>query len=218
MDTLFQLLDSAADGAFVIDDEQRIIYWNNAAQKILGYSPDDVIGHPCYTVLRGCDEKGQILCHLDCNIALLALEGQPVSSYDVATRTKTGEMRWINVSILSLQTTNGSRQMVVHLFRDATQTKQNEQFIHQMFDTVERWQRVAMPEASRSNIQDLTEREKEVLTLLAQGHSTAKIAKLLSISSATVRNHIQNILHKLDVHSRVEAVAYAFEHGLIHNT
>jgi two-component system nitrate/nitrite response regulator NarL len=63
--------------------------------------------------------------------------------------------------------------------------------------------------------QDLTDREREVLSLLAQGHSTREIAQALSISYSTARNHIQNILHKLNVHSRLEAVAYAYEHGLV---
>ncbi len=63
--------------------------------------------------------------------------------------------------------------------------------------------------------QDLTDREREVLSLLAQGLSTRDIAQTLSISPSTARNHIQNILHKLNVHSRLEAVAYAFEHGLV---
>jgi two-component system nitrate/nitrite response regulator NarL len=50
---------------------------------------------------------------------------------------------------------------------------------------------------------------------LARGHSTRAIAAALSLSPSTVRNHIQGILTKLHVHSRVEAVAYALEHGLV---
>jgi DNA-binding NarL/FixJ family response regulator len=63
--------------------------------------------------------------------------------------------------------------------------------------------------------QELTDREREVLSLLAQGLNTPDIAQSLSISSSTVRNHVQNILHKLQVHSRLEAVAYALKHGLV---
>ena len=71
------------------------------------------------------------------------------------------------------------------------------------------------PQKSESQLDILTDREREVLSLLAQGHITRDIAQSLSISNSTTRNHIQNILHKLNVHSRLEAVAYAYEHGLV---
>lgn len=52
----------------------------------------------------------------------------------------------------------------------------------------------------------LSRREQEVLALLARGAGTERIAGELFISPTTVRNHIENILHKLRVHSRLEAI------------
>jgi DNA-binding NarL/FixJ family response regulator len=60
----------------------------------------------------------------------------------------------------------------------------------------------------------LTNREREVLKLLARGLTQAKIAEQLFISPKTVGGHIQRILEKLGVHSRAQAVALAHEHGL----
>jgi two-component system nitrate/nitrite response regulator NarL len=60
----------------------------------------------------------------------------------------------------------------------------------------------------------LTTREREVLLLLARGDSQSAIAANLGISSKTVGNHLQNILAKLGVHSRAEAVALAYRHGM----
>ena len=62
---------------------------------------------------------------------------------------------------------------------------------------------------------ELTAREKEILRSLAEGLSTAAIARKLFIAPVTVRNHVQNLLHKLDVHSKLAAVVYAYQHGLI---
>ncbi len=62
---------------------------------------------------------------------------------------------------------------------------------------------------------DLTPRERQVLDLLGQGESKEAIARALSVSTNTVRNHIQNILSKLGAHSRLEAVATAIREGLI---
>ncbi len=61
----------------------------------------------------------------------------------------------------------------------------------------------------------LTGREQQVLQLLADGLSQDEIAKELFISPKTVGTHIQRILAKLGVHSRTEAVALAFRHGLV---
>jgi DNA-binding NarL/FixJ family response regulator len=64
---------------------------------------------------------------------------------------------------------------------------------------------------------DLTSREREVLALLAEGHSQARIASALSVSPRTVGKHIEHILRKLDVHTRTQAVAFALRTGLVEN-
>ena len=61
----------------------------------------------------------------------------------------------------------------------------------------------------------LTDREMEVLTLVAQGMNNRDIAKELFISENTVKNHIRNILEKLHLHSRMEAVVYAVREKLL---
>lgn len=220
MNNLFQILAHTADGAFVIDEDHTIIYWNEAAQEILGYTSDEVVGQSCYDILRGQDDKGRLICRYHCSVVMTALKGGVVTDYDTCTHTKAGEERWINVSIIIVPASNNDTPpLIVHLFRDATQKKKNEQFINQILNATEHLRETATPTvtppAAQPNAQDLTEREHEILSLLAQGSSTPDIARSLSISSFTVRNHVQNILHKLQVHSRLEAVAYALEHGLV---
>jgi DNA-binding CsgD family transcriptional regulator len=61
----------------------------------------------------------------------------------------------------------------------------------------------------------LTQREREVLRLLVEGHSNPQIASALFISPKTVRNHVTNILTKLEVESRTAAAAFALRHGLV---
>lgn len=67
----------------------------------------------------------------------------------------------------------------------------------------------------RSNATSLTAREIEVLRRLADGLTTEQIAAELFVSSNTVRNHVNNIIRKLNVHSRLEAVSHAIRSGLI---
>ncbi len=61
----------------------------------------------------------------------------------------------------------------------------------------------------------LTPREREVLTMIAEGKTNREIAEALVISIKTVDRHRENIMHKLNLHSRVELVKYAIEKGLI---
>ncbi|MEX0846605.1 MAG: response regulator transcription factor [Ilumatobacteraceae bacterium] len=65
------------------------------------------------------------------------------------------------------------------------------------------------------NAEALTTRENEVLRRLADGLTTEQIAADLFVSVNTVRNHVNNIIRKLNVHSRLEAVSYALRKGLI---
>jgi DNA-binding NarL/FixJ family response regulator len=64
-------------------------------------------------------------------------------------------------------------------------------------------------------IQTLTRRERELLGLLANGWSNRRIAQECLLSLHTVRTRVQNILVKLGVHSKLEAAAFAFQHGLV---
>jgi DNA-binding NarL/FixJ family response regulator len=64
----------------------------------------------------------------------------------------------------------------------------------------------------------LTDREMEVLRLVAKGMNNREIAKELFISENTVKNHVRNILEKLQLHSRMEAVVYAVRERLLEIT
>ena len=66
-----------------------------------------------------------------------------------------------------------------------------------------------------SRINALTRREREVLALLADGQTTSEVAEALSISVMTVQSHVTNVLAKLGVHSKVEAIRYAWRSGAI---
>src|SRR4028119_926767 len=60
----------------------------------------------------------------------------------------------------------------------------------------------------------LTDRETEILRLVAKGLSSRQIAERLVLSHRTVQNHVQNTLNKLQLHNRVELTRYAIEQGL----
>lgn len=70
-------------------------------------------------------------------------------------------------------------------------------------------------EGARRRMENLTRREREVLALLARGADNDGIAQALVISPQTARTHVQNILGKLEVHSRLEAAAFVTQNGIL---
>jgi DNA-binding NarL/FixJ family response regulator len=76
------------------------------------------------------------------------------------------------------------------------------------------YRRMSEPAAQEPDRPQLTERETEVLKMVAKGMSYRQIAERLVLSHRTVQNHVQNTLRKLQLHNRVELTRYAIEQGL----
>jgi PAS domain S-box-containing protein len=219
-DVLFEALAKTGDGAFVTDQDQRIIFWNQAATQITGYACEEVSDLPCYEVLEGRDDQDRLFCSKHCRIAGAALRDRAIKDYDISISNKSDEVRWINLSTLSFPANGDKSKLILHSFRDVTRKKQSEQLISQILRAAKDLQngdpaQASFPVENGQPIADLTNRELEALSLLARGFSTDRIARSLFISPSTARNHIRNILQKLQVHSRLEAVVQAYKHGLV---
>jgi len=80
---------------------------------------------------------------------------------------------------------------------------------------VEDYREMAKAGKSRDVSEQLTGREREILKLLAEGHSTHEIAQLLVISPKTVERHKTNLMAKLDIHNRLDLFKYALRKGII---
>ena len=218
MSQLFDSLEGAADGAFAVSEALQISYWNKAAEDLLGFDGSEVTNQYCYQILDGHDEQGYLFCKTYCKVAIKAKAGEPITNYDLRVHTKKGDRRWLNMSAFTYRTgENGDKKMIVHFFRDISDKEQDSRFLHRLLEVAKRYHDVPPEHEIMSEIllDELTQREREVISLLAEGHGTGGIAQQLSISTNTVRNHVQHILQKLQVHSRVEAVTYAIKHNLV---
>lgn len=74
--------------------------------------------------------------------------------------------------------------------------------------------RNSMADAKATHRDKLTPREREILAFIARGQSNKEIARELAVAESTVKIHVQNMLRKLNLSSRVQAAVYAVEHGI----
>lgn len=213
MDEFVEALDGAADGAFIVDEDLRIVYANSAAEEVLGLEAEKLQQDYCYQVLKGRDEARRLVCHDNCLIANRILSRVPVSDFDLEISSRPEGRAWINMSVLHYLDSQKEDSRIVHLFRDITQKKKEVRLVERLVEVAKNYHDIPFKPASREEktrqVEELTSREREVLKLLSEGNGTREISELLSISVHTTRNHIQNILQKLGVHSRLEAVILA---------
>ena len=199
------LLDEFSDGAFAVGPEGRIVLWNAGAERILGYAARDILGKTCRDVLAGGVTGAGERCDHGCPVIAATIAAERLPSFSMRARAKSGETVWLNISVIAAGAPDGA-SLTAHLFQDATETRRLAAMIRRV---------PAGPRTPVKAASGVTRREIELLILLAGGASTKAIADRLCVSRNTVRCHLQNIFAKLDVHSRVEAVAWAHRHPQI---
>ncbi len=208
--SVFELLGSTSDGVFAVDRAQRIAFWNEAAQRILGFESDSVLGERCYEIVGGKDDSGCTLCGKRCTTFRASLRNELSPTQDVEADTRLGDRKWISVTTFVLPSRYHELALLAHVFRDTNEAHQLRSRLEQILQGTAVKSDPYRPPAPGNG---LTPREKEVLYLLASGRSTASICNRLDVQPTTIRTHVQHILDKLGVHSRLEAVACASQNG-----
>jgi PAS domain S-box-containing protein len=182
----------SGDALFVFDADQTILSWNDAAEELTGIPAAEAIGRRCWEVLRGVDLNGSLVCHGGCSGARLASEGWPVHCQQLVVNAPGGGRQEVSVSTVAVR--NGSEPLFLHLLRQDDSTPAARE-----------------PEPAKPNDREprLTDRQLEVLRMMADGLNAKAIARLLGIAEPTVRNHIRSILLELGCHSQLAALATA---------
>ncbi len=209
---LFTALERSPDPVFATDRRNRIVFWNRSAERVLGYTAEEVTGAGCAGVLQGCDVYSNRYCSDVCPVTQMAVRSEVIRHFDRRLRAKDGRLVAVDVSILTF-VVGADDFLLAHVLKPVEAPSPRPAVEAEAAPP--RLTLVTARTSPDARARSLTEREVEVLGMLAAGHPTPEIASRLHISNLTARNHIQNILDKLEVHSKAEAVAFAFQKRLI---
>jgi PAS domain S-box-containing protein len=203
---LDKALARAEDGAFGTGTDGRIVFWNRAAAKLLGYTAREVLGRASRDLFSGSDDSGNRLGDPGSHVRTLLERGERVQSLDMRIQTKARRPTLINLNTLVVPGGPTGSLVGIHVFQNVTASRKLMSIAQ---ERAPGRRGTEVPERA------LTRRELEILRLMSTGANTKAIAEQLHVSPATVRNHVQSILPKLGAHSRLAAVVYAARNRLL---
>ena len=198
-------LNDAPYGAYAMSLDQTIRFWNSGAERILGHRAENVVGRHCYEVLQNLNVDSSLeACIKGCPSLGAAGEGRTGTVFQMRMLSASGERKLVTLTPIVIPTEDSSQLMLVHLFHG----QNNEALSTRAANAVEgvlAGYSSPRQKAGQEKDNPLTDRELEVLRLMAAGLSNRDISKQLGVSYHTVRNHLSSIRSKLSVKRRNDA-------------
>ena len=213
-DAVLALLAGGDPPAFATDSRDRIVFWNRGMADLVGRMSHSALGARCYETLQGRDVFGNRFCYANCPVVATLREGDPVCGFELKVATAGPERRAVGLTILRIPGARPDLFTLVHIVQPIVR----EGRLAELRAGLEaKLDGAGGPRAggrtAPASPPPLTRRETEVLLHVAGGLQNKEVALKLGLSVATVRNHVHNILDKLGVHSKLEAVSLCFRKG-----
>jgi PAS domain S-box-containing protein len=214
---LFALLEQTADAAYTVTEEGEICSWNAAAERLFGHTAGEVVGRNIDDVLEARDTLGTDALAGGPEAATRRWNGTPggIPNFDLEVRTQSGSRMWVNVSTIIFDNRRTGRRLLIRLARDIDRRRQNDALLDRMLDLARQIVSMAKDDSDHAPVESLSDQERRILKLFAEGKSTTTITRRLRISAQTLRNHLHHINRKLRTHNRLEAVTHAQRRGLL---
>jgi PAS domain S-box-containing protein len=214
---LFALLEQTADAAYTVTEGGEICSWNGAAERLFGYPASEVLHRNIDEVLEARDALGTSALAGGSEATTRRWDGTSggIPNFDLDVRTRSGGRIWVNVSTIVFDNQRTGHRLFVRLVRDVGQHRRNEELVNRMLEGARQLVALAGDASEHAPVEPLSEQERRILKLFAEGRNSATIARKLSISAQTLRNHLHHINRKLRTHNRLEAVTHAQRRGLL---
>jgi DNA-binding CsgD family transcriptional regulator len=218
-EAVLDLFAQSETPALATDSHGHVVSWNRAAERVFGRTSNQVLGRRCYEVMGGRDVFGNRFCYENCAVLSMARKGESVRCFEM-TVVSAPRPAHVNVTVVHVPGASPEKVTLVHLMQPIDQQGRLARALEQLGAREHARPPAAAEPAVRGAVAlakapPLSEREREILGLVAAGLQNKEVAQKLGISPATVRNHVHNILEKLEVHSKLEAVSLAFRQGWV---
>ena len=211
---LFDLADLAGDAAVIVRSSGTIVYWSDEAERLFGFSRSVARGRRCFDLLKGRTCDGKPFCSEHC-VVLAGLDRRarhPAVDLEVATADK--RSKWVSLTTMLASLRTEERPVAMHLCRELSGDLQIAAVAKRACARVSELLAI-VAESTPDEKAVLSERERQVLLLAAEGLTARGTAAKLGIAPSTVRNHIRNVLEKLGRHTKIGAVTEARRRGLL---
>jgi DNA-binding CsgD family transcriptional regulator len=212
---VLELLRQSDTPAVVSDMEGHVLLWNGAAERLLRRPANLALGRFCHDLLGGRDVFGNLFCHEGCAVRAMSRKGEAVQAFELMVDSPRPATA-LQVSILKIPGSASEPDVIVHLLQPLDREGRLARELERLGTG-----RAGLPAATSSvpnggdSTAPLTPRERDVLERVAEGLQNKEIALKLDISVATVRNHVHNLLEKLGVHSKLEAISLVYRAGWV---
>lgn len=214
---LFALLDQTADAAYSVSEDGVIRSWNHAAERIFGYPAAEALGHNVDDLLHARDALGTeaLAGGFEAATRQWDDDSSGIPNFDLEVRTRSGERIWVNLSTLAFDNRRTGQRLIIRMARDISARRHREELLDRMLQLAHQLVALGNENEDHAPVEPISEQERRILSLFAEGRNPAAIAGKLEISPQTLRNHLHHINQKLRTHNRLEAVTHAIRRGLI---
>ncbi len=218
--SIISLLEVASFGAYVMSHDQTILFWNRAAERILGFPAEKVVGRRCYEVLENLAPGGLTpACLYGCPSMRAVRAGEIPSTITLRMRCESGGRKLASLTPMVVAGSERKAPLLVHLFNDdpdpGVADRVAEDVRRDLRDQGANILSDSPTPRSDPPNRELSPRELEVLHLVSLGDGTLRIAEQLGISPHTVRNHVRNLREKLGANTKLAAVLTALRRGIL---
>jgi PAS domain S-box-containing protein len=202
---------SAARASFATDEENRIVAWNEAAEKLFGVRADDAIGRNLQAVIKARDVFGNRLCEAHCAFHQMVRHGEAPESFELDVFNNKDRKTRVAVSVVIVLGPEARTYRLIYMMTPKSRRRRADEAIDRLLAMRPELESKGTGSHMRGRRKSpiLTRRQKEVLALLVLGRNSSEMADELGVSVHTVRSHVQGVLKALDVSSRLEAVSKA---------
>lgn len=214
-----KIVELAAAPAIATHSDDRIISWNESASDLFRL-PDglEVVGKRFHNLVKARDAYGNRINAGQLAFYEMVTVGEAPQSFVLLASRPSGETLRLAVAVVVVVLPRDGSYELVYLLRRLLRRRRSDLAIDRLLGDFPGEAKGSSPPCDGSPVgacPSLTKRQIQILKLIADGKASKEIATVLGVRVNTARRHIQDILSRLDAHSKAEAVAKGYRNHIL---